>query len=291
MLEQQSRHADAPSWQFGERAERLATSYQGKRLIELVSVARAEGLEVGLIPFILCSEVERHHLMPRSRPSWFKNYGARLLELAELGRELGVRELVIGSELSSLFGESEAWRDLAGLTREVFPGELTISCVVPQYLLIKFWDALDSIGISAYFPLTPHPRLRAPRALESVWALWRYHLLEVARARGKPLTFVEVGYPSTHVAAFMPWDYRYGLRRLDPELAAACWRAFARTWAEEPWLRGCRVWGLSVLADEPAASFNPLGKPAEDVLRAFFAERIREAQSRSTSMRSSRIGQ
>src|SRR5690606_16951051 len=107
------------------------------------------------------------------------------------------------------------------------------------------------------------------------WALHKKHLLALARLHGKPLTFVEVGYPATNIAAVKPWDYDWKRRRLDFELQKRCFEAFRRTWSNEPALRGFRIWGLSVQSFEPPMGFSPIGKPAEAVVQKLFEERSR----------------
>lgn len=101
----------------------------------------------------------------------------------------------------------------------------------------------------------------------------------VATLLGKPLTFVEVGYPATEVAARKPWDYAWGERRLDEDLRARCFEAFRRVWGRDPLLRRFAIWGGQPLAVDRngtgSKGFQPLGKAADPVVRALLAERAR----------------
>ena len=80
------------------------------------------------------------------------------------------------------------------------PSADTLQHDATRFQFIQFWDALDWIGIDAYFPLAtaedPAPPLRQ---LEAAWnsrmdaiRSWR----ESASLTDKPLVFTEVGYPS-----------------------------------------------------------------------------------------------
>jgi hypothetical protein len=171
---------------------------------------------------------------------------------------------------------SDGWRKVIHRVRAIFDGHLTISAVVEQFPFITFWDELDSIGISAYFPLAPGSWAAADWLLEASWYDIKAHLLAFSLLHGrKPITFVEVGYPNTNVAATMPWDYDWSKRTLDMDLARKCWDAFRKVWSGDSHLRAFQIWGMGTAADaatEPK-SFTPLGKPSEAVVRQLFSER------------------
>jgi hypothetical protein len=194
-------------------------------------------------------------------------------ELAAFATEIDASELVVGSELTFLFPHARAWRRIIARVRAHFRGHLTLSPTALDYATIRFWDALDSVGVSAYFPLAPFRALREPRALALGWWAHRVHLEAVARMWRKPLTFVEVGYPSTEVAALRPWDYRFDARTLDLELQERCFRAFKDVWGGASSLRAFRIWGLSTRSGPNDKTHTPLEKPAEATVSALFRER------------------
>jgi hypothetical protein len=242
-------------------------------------LARGRGLSVGMIPFPFePGRSKRHFWNPTDRAQWFRTYGARLADLARFCEREGFDQLVAGSELSLLFQYTSRWRQVVAGIRREYSGHVTISSTWPDYPFIRFWDALDSIGVSGYFPLALSPRTTSARALEAAWRVHKSHLLWYARAWRKPLTFVEVGYPATPVAATRPWDYDWS-RPYEPSRQALCFEAFRRVWGSDARLRRFQVWGLSPLdmdrRDTGLRGFLPLGKPADPVVRALFAERAR----------------
>jgi hypothetical protein len=273
---QDSATANEMRWCEAGAGEPLRPSFQGQRLLRLAGYLKEHGLELSLIPFPRAEGLQsRQWINPSSRPDWFRNYGDRVEELGRLATELEAAELIVGSELTVLFADGRGWREVIRRVRGVYSGHLTISVVFATYPLIDFWDALDSIGISHYFPLSAFEIRPSVARLEAAARVHRAHLLAFARSQGKPLTFVEAGYPATEMAARRPWDYTWSERTLDRELQARCFEAFGRAWRGVSELRGARFWGLTAQSIEPEMGFNPLGKPAEEQVRAFFAERSR----------------
>jgi hypothetical protein len=96
----------------------------------------------------------------------------------------------------------------------------------------------------------------------------------MAKRFHKPLTFVEVGYPTTRIAATRPWDFGFDKkgRDYDEDLPARCWEAFRQVWGHDPLLRGFRIWGLTSQPENPKA-FSPIGKKAQSVVRQLFSDR------------------
>jgi hypothetical protein len=279
-MRQADRRSNEVRWQDASPDTPFANAPGAAALDGAIADARARGLAVTLVPFLMAdSGQKRHWFWPRDRQAWFRSYGRHVRELAAFGEARGVTELLVGSELSLLYWDALRWRELIRGVRGVFSGHLTISTIFYEYRTIQFWDALDSIGVSAYFPLAVWSGTRSTWILERVWELHRAHLVAFAASRGKPLTFCEVGYPTTHVAAIRPWDWEWSKRSRDPELQARCFDAFRRVWSREPLLRRFSIWGLSSSANDirftDGKGFLPLGKPAERHVRAALADRAR----------------
>jgi hypothetical protein len=265
---------DAPArWSFARTGEPFATSAQGTRLLEVARQVRDAGATVGLIPLLHWDGGGRQWLRPREPHLWLERYAVLLGELAMFATSVAASELVVGSELTCLFPHAAHWRRIIEGVRWDFGGHLTLSPTALDFATIRFWDALDSVGVSAYFPLAPVRGVRSARALSAAWWAHRVHLEALAALLRKPLTFVELGYPSTDVAAVRPWDYRFDRRHVDAELQERCFRAFARVWGGSNRLRAFRIWGLESRLDPGGKTHSPLGKPAEAIVSELFARR------------------
>ena len=212
---------------------------------------------------------------------WFASYRRFILHYARLAEEQGIEALAVGTELHGTSVEREQdWRDLIAAVREVYSGDLTYAANWwREYEQIRFWDALDFIGIQAYFPLTDSER----PTLEQLTRGWREHLgpIEAVQNRfDKPVIFTEIGYKGTAGTAIRPWEWPQ--RRsddsveIDLETQARCYEAFFRTFWHRPWFAGSYFWKWypsvnSTRRPPPAIDFTPQGKPAAEVMTRWYA--------------------
>jgi hypothetical protein len=104
------------------------------------------------------------------------------------------------------------WRELIAAVREVYAGHLTFAANFDQYRAVGFWDALDVIGINAYFPLRSelHPGQPIETLHPSFVERWREIVTEidgmrVARGLDQGVLFTELGYRARRGATVEPW--------------------------------------------------------------------------------------
>ena len=60
----------------------------------------------------------------------------------------------MGTELDRLTGHQEEWRRIIAEVREVTAARLTFASNWTHFENVPFWDALDAVGVQAYFPLS-----------------------------------------------------------------------------------------------------------------------------------------
>lgn len=213
---------------------------------------------------------------------WFASYRKFILRYAELAEREGIEALAVGTELKVTALTREAdWRRLIAEVRRVYRGRLTYAANWHQeYEDIRFWDALDFVGIQAYFPLAE----KAGADVAELERGWQRHLpaLESFASRvGKPVVFTEIGYKSTRDTAIEPWVWprRDAERRyrdpgnVDTQAQADAYEAFFRTFWDRPWFGGAYFWKWypKPRPGDPADSdFTPQGKPAERVLARWY---------------------
>ena len=205
---------------------------------------------------------------------WTRSYRRFLMIYARLATEIDADVLVLGTELTSVATtRPDFFRTLADTARTVYDGKLTYAANWhEEYHTIPFWDALDYVGVQAYFPLvnTPNPSLDT---LQARWHTHRQALAQVHRQTDTPVLLTEVGYRSARTAAEAPWQWPEEDDGVAPDsaLQARCYRAFLSTMRETSWFAGAIVWKWHPRAarQEPTA-FTPQGKPAERVLYRWF---------------------
>src|SRR5262249_7426207 len=155
--------------------------------------------------------------------------------------------------------------------RKVFHGPLIFTANW-NALSIGFWDAVDAIGVSAYFPLTNEPDA-SQDSLDLAWRKRRSELLELSAKHARPVHVTDVGDVSGNSAAATPLHTPSDDQKNDA-LQARCYEAFRRAWKDEKRLVRASVWATSGTESVNVdVSADPVGRPAEAVLRAFFDER------------------
>ena len=118
---------------------------------------------------------------------------------------------------------------------------------------VPFWDALDAIGIVAYFPLSRRPS-PSESELAQGWQLWKEKLASVAAREKRPIIFVEANYADNVYGAAEPYAYW----RTDPkdrDLQERCLRLLLRLEGER-WLAGIFLWEWH--PDQPRSGNDPL---------------------------------
>lgn len=215
---------------------------------------------------------------PEQCAQWMRAYREFILHYAWLAELEGFDLLSIGNELEGMTVHEEDWRRLIADVRRVYPGPITYAANWGhEFETLRFWDALDYAGLNNYYPLA------SPTARDADGASRRREIFHGAqkvasrmdafyRQWKRPILLTEVGYPSVRGGAAEPW-IEDGRRGVDLEEQAQSYEAVFQAFANRPWLRGMFWWkwpshGRGGGPTDP--SFTPLGKPAADVLRAWY---------------------
>ncbi len=207
---------------------------------------------------------------------WFTYYTRYLLALATVAEDIGADMFCIGTELhSAVMAKPDRWRALIAQIRQVYSGNLTYAANWSDDLeTIPFWDALDYIGIQAYFPVAEvkHPTLAE---IETGWQTQAGRLERLAHQYNKPILFTEIGYRSTASAALTPWEWtsaRDFFRPISHETQALAYTAFFNVVWEQPWFAGAHLWQWSANSskDGKNSGFSVAGKPALNVIAKGF---------------------
>ncbi|WP_201743897.1 glycoside hydrolase family 113 [Hymenobacter busanensis] len=211
---------------------------------------------------------------------WFASYTTFILHYARLAEQHHLEALCIGTELRhTSVGHEKQWRQLIRQIRRVYRGQLTYAANWhDEYEKIQFWDALDYIGVQAYFPLSKATRPDTATLRQG----WQPYLREMARVQRKfkrPVLFTEAGYRAIPAAAAAPWEWPNGRQPapIDTAAQAACYEALFRACWRQPWFAGVFIWKWypGLRPDSPArrrADFTPQHQPAEQVLARWYGQ-------------------
>ena len=85
---------------------------------------------------------------------WFKSYGEYIKHYAKFCEENNVDILIIGCELVGTDHRDDKWKSLVKRNKEkIYNGLLTYNCDKYQEHNVKWWDVLDYISSSGYYPV------------------------------------------------------------------------------------------------------------------------------------------
>jgi Glycoside Hydrolase Family 113 len=187
----------------------------------------------------------------RTQPQWerfFTEYTDWMVTLASACRNAD--GFCVGSELDGTIDHEAQWRALIARVRAVTPAALTYGANWTAYEHVRFWDALDVVGIQAYFPLiegkSPQDVSRwddatLDRSLRDGWARIVARLRPFALAHNRPIVFTELGYNCSWDAPLQPWAYPTDGPEAE-RVQTACMRAALEATASEPWILGAFLW-------------------------------------------------
>jgi hypothetical protein len=205
--------------------------------------------------------------------AWFASYSEFINHYAKLAQAHGVEQFCVGTELVGTSHREADWRKVVADVRERFTGPITYAGNHgTEDVGITWWDAVDYIGIDAYYVLTD----KTDPTLDELKAAWVDKgyvdtMAGLAEKYGKPILITEIGYRSADGTIRTPWDWEDLPLDLE-EQADAYEAALAALW-NQPWLAGIYWWNWDVNPQKGGLEdngYSPHGKPAEDVLRTYY---------------------
>jgi len=244
-----------------------------ERIRESILYARQKGMRVMLFPYLLLENPSdgkwRGALAPKDEDAWWESYQAHMVHYAQIAQECGAELLSIGSELASMEKHVERWRELIKQCRNLYGGMLTYTANW-DHRDLAFWDDLDLLAVSSYFEIAESKDPTLEELIEGwepfVEDLKSWH---ARTAKGKPMIFAEVGYPSVDGAAEHPWDYTQP-DPVDVEEQALCYEAFRHVWTGSDFLGGVYFYAWFEEGGPNDRNYTPKGKPAEVIIRDWY---------------------
>lgn len=260
------------SWQWeGEKTEGIKAT---------ISLFKANGIKVMLKPQIWISKgVYTGKIHPKTTQAWkvFKtSYRNFILHFAGVAAQHNLPLFCIGTELPSMIKlEEKFWRELILEVRTIYKGELVYAENWDQYQAVPFWDALDYIGINAYFPLKGE--ISTLEDIQKGWEQTKKEIAQMSKKINRPVIFTEMGYRSIEDPLSRPWDYRDKAQKYNPKIQAMALEALLLEFMPQSWWKGGFVWkwfpNHVKAGGKNNTGFTPQNKLAEEVLRTYFTKR------------------
>jgi hypothetical protein len=207
---------------------------------------------------------------------WWQQYEQFMLHYARIAQEGKAELFCVGCELNTTERFEKEWRALIEKIRGVYTGPLTYSSAHMREGEIGWWDAVDIIGVGAYYTLGTEDDASLELMIES-WKPHRERLRKLSVKWNRPIMFMEIGCRSAWGCQVWPGDCTHWEWPHDGELQARFYEAALQTFWDEPWFCGFSWWDWPArLYKKQQAKgdkqFYIYGKPAEQVLCRWYGK-------------------
>ena len=214
-----------------------------------------------------------------------------LLYYAKIAEETNCEMLCLGCEMGSTEKFEGRWRSLIAEIRQIYSGAITYDVNHGMENNVKWWDAVDVISISAYYPVGTDDVLIALKddlskvppsntsleALKHRWKSYRKKLQKLSEKHDRPILFIELGVCSAQGFSAAPWSHHQPGAIYDADEQKRYYQATIETFWDEPWFIGFTWWAwppnLYTLEEAKThTGFCIYGKPAEQLVKKWYAK-------------------
>ncbi len=286
-----------PHISWGDSDPCIVTDAELRRSIEL---ARENNLKIILKPTVNVKDgtwrgyidfrTAEGRLDTAAWDEWWVSFGKFLIHYAKIAEETKCEMLCLGCEMGTTETFVQKWRDVIAEIRKVYSGAITYNANHGNETKVQWWDAVDIIGMSGYYPVGTDdlgkamqdlskvpPEDSSVEALKKRWAPIRQKLKYISKRFDKPLFFIEIGVCSARGFSAAPWTHPQKDAAYDADEQARFYQAVIETFWDEPWFFGFAWWDwpTPLYAPEDAKTdtgFCIYGKPAERIVREWYAK-------------------
>jgi hypothetical protein len=251
-------------------------------VVAAVKQAKERGLRVMIVPHLWVESGEWRALIdPGSDDgwqAWADAYRRFLLAWASVAKESGADMLSVGVELRTWVTTPrvDLFLPIIADVRAIYPGLLTYSANWDDAEQTLLWDAVDLMGINAFYPLAEKNGATFAELAAGGQSV-ATSVESFANAMGKPVLLTEVGYTTRTDPAIEPWKWPEHIKgvAVDEAAQATAYAALLGPFIHSEACAGFFVWRYYAdphdVSQEAAWGFSPRGKLAEVVLRDAFA--------------------
>ncbi|MDG5471534.1 1,4-beta-xylanase [Jeotgalibacillus sp. ET6] len=244
---------------------------EDEELVEMIQYARTLDLKVILKPTVNTREgtwrahINFFDLEVPCEPKWsdwFASYTDYQLHYAKIAQKTKCEMLIIGCEMVQTERRENEWRALIGEIRKVYGGPITYNTDKYQEANVSWWDAVDVISSSGYYPITD-------------WDRQLDRIEKIIKPYDKPFFFAEAGCPSRTGSSMIPndWEFPGGV---DLKEQADFYRVMFEKTKDREWVQGFGLWDWNCLLHkeedaEQDRGYGVYGKPAEKIIKDFYS--------------------
>ena len=241
-----------------------------EELISMIHFAHDLGLRVALKPTVNCKNgTWRAHInfFDKDVPcepkwsNWFAAYTDFQLHYAAIAEKTDCEMFLAGCEMVMSERREAEWRKLISDIKSVYSGPVSYNTDKYQEDNITWWDCVDVISSSGYYPLNN-------------WEQQLDRIEAVVKKYNKPFFFAECGCMSTEGSSMEPNNWSlHG--NVDLKEQADWYTAMFEACKKRPWIEGFCLWDWA-WKQYPACKAATNGgydiyeKPAQDVVKKYY---------------------
>lgn len=240
-------------------------------LKEMIEYAQEIGLLVALKPTVNCKNgTWRAHInfFDEDVPcepkwhNWFDSYRGFQNHYARISQEMGCTMHIAGCEMVQSERREAEWRQVIADIRSEYRGLVSYNTDKYQEHNVKWWDAVDVISSSGYYPVGD-------------WEAQLDRIEAVVDKYKKPFFFAEAGCMSVEGSKNVPNDWTVR-GAVDPQGQAQWYETMFRACQKREWVSGFAMWSwtdrlYSLNQAEQKGDYEIYGKPAEEVVREYYS--------------------
>ena len=236
-------------------------------LISMIDYAHKKGVRVALKPTVNClNGTWRAHInfFDEDVPcepkwgNWFMSYTEFQCHYAKIAQLTGCEMFIAGCEMVQTQRRENEWRKLIADIKDVYSGPVSYNTDKYQEHNVKWWDAVDVISSSGYYPIDD-------------WEKQLDRIEPVVKKFNKPFFFAECGCMATSGSAKVPNDW--GVKGdINTKEQGDWYQAMFDAAMKRDWVSGFCLWSWSGKPETVEEAHKNRGyeichKPAMDVVK------------------------
>ncbi|MCR4739431.1 MAG: 1,4-beta-xylanase [Lachnospiraceae bacterium] len=193
--------------------------------------------------------------------NWFHSYADFQCHYAGIAEDEGCEMFIAGCEMVMSEHREKEWRETIGSIRREYKGSVSYNTDKYQEHNVKWWDAVDVISSSGYYPIND-------------WETQLDRIEKVVKAYDKPFFFAETGCMSVRGSEEIPNDWNLK-GKTDPEAQAQWYEAMFSATVRRPWVMGTVIWSWGADINEDTKNgpdYEIYGKSAEKIIAEYYAK-------------------
>ncbi len=174
---------------------------------------------------------------------WFASFTEFIVHYARIAQSEGAEMFCVGCEMVQTDRRADEWRAVVAAVREVYSGIVTYNCDKYQESNVTWWDAVDVISSSGYYPIDD-------------WDAQLDRIEGVVRREGKAFFFMEAGAMSREGSQHLPNSWTLD-GAISQEAQRDWYEAMFAACDRRDWVGGWVLWDWK-------ANLYPLAEAGED---------------------------